>query len=708
MIDGGNPRSAHIADNPVGEGLSERLLFLLSESDFGTWDLGVRTGEVVVDQRWAEIIGYTLAELEPMTFEKFASMVHPDDWERTQASVTEQISGSDVPFDFIFRMRHKQGSWRWIRSRGKITKSASNGDPLSLTGINEDITDARHRDLELVVSRQQLQSAQRIAGVGSWFLDLATDEVTWSEELYLMQDLDPNELPPPAATHAQLFDDESWERLSQALTAVREEGTPYELELRMERAGKFFGWMLVRGEAVRDSEGTIMGIQGVALDISDRKRTESSLQRQAAHDSLTGLGNRSAMNQEMENVLASALRRGAYVGCLMIDIDDFKFINDNFGHAVGDAVLREAANRLTETTRGSDSVFRLGGDEFIILLPNVATHIIAEEVAARILAACHEPMLIEGQLIHCTVSIGGAISDGTGSVSELLRDADNAMYAAKQQGRDKYVFFDQRQQMALVERLSQESQMREGIGTDQFIVHYQPIVDLNSGIILEAEALLRWCQPSGAILDAKDFMRVAEETGLMRELGAFSLREACMTGAGWVGKGLRGIHVNISSSQLAEPNFLNILDDALSSSGMDAHALCLEVTESTLLRETNIVRTNVKGIYERRVRLALDDFGTGYAALSYLSELPISALKIDRIFVRSAARGQSDSRVLKGSLVLAHALEMESIAEGIENQGELEQLRELGCQLGQGNYLSPPINAQDFTALLQSRNSFLS
>ena len=691
----------------MGEGLSERLLFLLSETEFGTWDLDIKSGDVVIDHRWAEMFGYSLDELEPMSFEKFAAMVHPDDWERTRASVEAQIAGADTPFDYIFRMQHKDGSWRWLRSRGKVTNFSSAGEPLLLTGINEDITETRRRNLELIVSRQQLQSAQRIAGVGSWFLDLGTDSVTWSEELFLMQGLDPNEPPPPASTHAQLFDAESWERLSAALDSVRTEGIPYELELRMERDGMFHGWMLVRGEAVRDAQGDIIAIQGVALDISERKQQESKLQRQAAVDSLTGLGNRASMNQETEHALGAAFRQGSWVGGLMVDIDNFKEINDTYGHAFGDAVLREAAHRLSDTTRGSDSVFRPGGDEFLVLLPSVSSAANAEEVALRILNVFRQPMVMEGKEVQCTVSIGGSISDGSESVSDLLREADSAMYAAKRQGRDTYVLFDHRQQLALVERLALETEMREGVGSSQFVVFYQPIVDLNSGAIRGVEALLRWRRSSGDVLDAKKFIQVAEETGLLRELGALSLREACHAGALWENSGLHDIHVNISASQLSEPTFLNVLDNALKSSGLNPSSLCLEITENTVLRESSLLRSNITGAHARGVRLALDDFGTGYAALSYLTELPITCLKLDRMFIRSASVNQSDARILKGSLVLAHALDLELIAEGIEDETELQQLRGLGCEQGQGNYLSRPLDLGAFTELVLKGASLL-
>lgn len=690
----------------LGEGLSERLMFLLSENEFGTWDLDIASGDVVIDERWAEMLGFSLAELQPMTFEKFASLVHLDDWERTKTSVQDQIAGAELPYDHVFRMRHKDGSWRWIRTRGKVTKFSPEGEPLLMTGINEDITDSRHRDLELQISRQQLEAAQRIAGVGSWFLDVATGAASWSEELYRMQGLDPNEPPPPVVVHSQLFDEPSWERLSDAMDAARTDGTPYELELRMERQGKFYGWMLVRGEAVRDDQGTIVALQGVALDITERKQRESGLQRQAALDSLTGLGNRGLMNQEIEHALALAAQRETWVGCLMVDIDNFKEFNDLHGHAVGDSVLRETAHRLRETIRDSDSIFRPGGDEFLVLLPNVPNAVVAEEIASRILNAFHPPMVIEGRELHCTVSVGGSISDGAATVSELLREADTAMYEAKEQGRDRYVFFDYRRQHAFVERLTLETRMRESVGTDQFMVYYQPIVDLDSGKIVAAEALLRWKQPSGEILDAKRFIRIAEETGLMKPLGALSLHEACRVGAQLVQGGLRAIHVNISSSQISEPALLDALDDALHASGLDPKSLCLEVAENALLRETRVVRANIAGIHERGVCLVLDDFGTGYAAMTYLTELPIKALKLDRMFVRSAAVNQSDARILKGSLVLARALDLDSIAEGIEDEASVQQLRDLGCGFGQGSFLSPPLEEKAFTELFQ-RNPVL-
>lgn len=274
MGNGQEINSAPATADTGAEGLSERLIFLLSDSKFGVFDIDINKRAVLIDDRWANMLGYNLDELSPMTFKKFNSLVHPEDIERAQAMLSDQFTGvTTLPYDTEVRLQHKDGSWRWIRSRGKVTKYSPDGKPLMLTGINEDITEERRRDLELHVSRQQLQAAQRIAGVGSWFLDLATDTVTWSKELYLMQGLDPHEPPPPATTHEQLFNAESWERLSAALTATRLEGTPYELELKMEREGKFFGWMLARGEAVFDSDGNIVGIQGVALDISDREAT---------------------------------------------------------------------------------------------------------------------------------------------------------------------------------------------------------------------------------------------------------------------------------------------------------------------------------------------------------------------------------------------------------------------------------------------------
>jgi diguanylate cyclase (GGDEF)-like protein/PAS domain S-box-containing protein len=693
---------AQPAENQAGGGLSDRLAFLLSENSFGVWDFDINTGGVEIDDRWAAMLGYKLEELTPMSYEKFASMVHPEDLEYTLSLVSAQIAGSEEPYDHIQRMWHKDGSWRSVRSRGKVTKFDDDGKPLLLTGINEDITESRLRDLELLVSRQQLETAQRIAGVGSWFLDLSSGEVTWSEGLYQMQGLDPAEPPPPASTHQQLFDEDSWTRLSQALAVTQTQGTPYELELRMERDGKFYGWMLARGEAVRDEAGEIVAIQGVALDITERKQTESRLQQRAAVDVLTGLGNRGLMNQRIEQALAAASRNESSVGCLMIDLDNFKLINDRYGHSVGDDVLREVAARLAITTRGSDAIFRPGGDEFVILLPGINDAQVIGEISSRIIRAFHEPIVIEGQEIPCTVSIGGAISDGSTGVSDLLRNSDTAMYSAKEQGRDRYTFFDDQYQLALVERLALETSMREGIGTDQFLVHYQPIWNLESRKIVGAEALLRWKRPNHPILDAKEFINVAEETGLLKKLGAFSLLEACIVGKPWIDAGLKRMHVNVSASQLSDSTFLDSLDEALTTSQMPPIALCLEVTEATLMRELSVVRSNLFGVHDRGVKIALDDFGTGYAALSHLNDLPIDGLKVDRSIVRSAARTESDARVLKGGLVLAQALELEFIAEGIETVDQLESLIDLGCELGQGHLLSHAISAEDFTKLLES------
>jgi EAL domain-containing protein (putative c-di-GMP-specific phosphodiesterase class I) len=276
------------------------------------------------------------------------------------------------------------------------------------------------------------------------------------------------------------------------------------------------------------------------------------------------------------------------------------------------------------------------------------------------------------------------------------------MYSAKQQGRDGFDFFDDRQQLALVERLALETSLRESVGTDSFQVFYQPIRNLETRKIIGAEALLRWRRPSGELLDAKHFIHIAEEIGTLRDVGAMSVYEACRVGSAWVERGVRSIYVNVSSSQLSDPSFLEILDNALDDTGIEPDAVCVEVTESTLMRDLGAVRSNIFGIHERGVRIALDDFGTGYAALSYLSDLPISVIKLDRSFVRSSARNETDARVLKGSLVLAKALKLDFIAEGIESQLEVDRLEELGCDLGQGYFLGRPVSAEDFASLLDA------
>jgi diguanylate cyclase (GGDEF)-like protein/PAS domain S-box-containing protein len=415
----------------------QRLQFVLDASRLALWDWDMTTGSIVVDDRWAEMLGRTIEEVEPVTIESFETFVHPSDAKRVFEMVEAHSSGEAPYFDGVFRMKHSAGHWVWVHGRGLIVERDESGKPLRMTGVHDDVTKERERDLALRVSSSQLEAAQRLGKLGSWFWNLATDEVSWSHELYVMQGFDPNEPVPPASRHSELFTEKSWEILSEALRMVSQEGVAYELELEMDSGKAPMGWMLARGEAVRDEFGEIVGVFGIAQDITARKHTEESLRTMALQDDLSELGNRAALKSAMEFSLMREDRKPGSLACLLVDLDDFKTINDRFGHAAGDRVIQIAANRMARLTRKGDSAFRIGGDEFVVLIDPAKSIEGAVQVGQRIIDALSEPMSIDDKTMTVTVSVGVALSEPGLGQSELLRRADEALYQSKQAGKNR-------------------------------------------------------------------------------------------------------------------------------------------------------------------------------------------------------------------------------------------------------------------------------
>jgi diguanylate cyclase (GGDEF)-like protein len=308
-----------------------------------------------------------------------------------------------------------------------------------MTGVHEDISTLKDQELQLKVRSSQLEAAQRLGRIGSWYWDIVTDRVTWSHELFVMQGFDPDKPVPPAARHSELFTEKSWALLSAALEAVSTRGETYELELEMEQGKGPMGWMLARGEAVLDEFGDIVGVFGIAQDITARKHTEERLRTMAMQDDLSLLGNRAALNGYLDMALDTARESGEVVGCLMIDLDDFKFVNDTYGHAAGDQVIQIAANRLARLTRKSDTAFRLGGDEFVVVLDAIKSEASALTIGERIVSAFRDPISLENSQVTVNVSVGIAFSDADSSRSDLMRKADAALYHAKRTGKNQVV-----------------------------------------------------------------------------------------------------------------------------------------------------------------------------------------------------------------------------------------------------------------------------
>ncbi len=810
----------HAQEEQAGQ--TRRLELVLAASRLGLWDWNMVTGETVFDTRWADIVGYRLQELEPISIETWKRLTHPDDLAASDALIARCVRGLAPAYDIEVRMRHRDGHWVWIRDRGEIVEWTPDGRPLRMTGIHEDISrqradaerlaaaeeESRHafdrssvatclvsndgrltrvnpaicdllarseaellsmgfldvthpddaalgadlvRDLlvgrrpslrvtkryvtgdgrviwgDVTVSavfdasgavrhriaqildvtaehalRESLLEAQRIAHVGSWTMDSATNHVTWSEEMYLVHGLDPTCPVPDFTEHDRFFTPASWQELSTALAVTQESGVPYELELQVARPDGSHGWMLARGEALYDGGGGIVGLQGVALDITDRRVASDALQVLATHDPLTGLANRAALVDELTRALSAGRRSGRTTAVLMVDLDRFKNVNDTLGHGAGDDLLIAAARRLEIEVRAGDLVARPGGDEFVVVMRDLDDPTEAARAALRLVHAFRRSFSPGGAELFTTASIGVAIGAKTSDAGDLLREADTAMYAAKEAGRDRVSLFNQDLRAVVAARLAIEGDLRHALERGQLAVWYQPEVDLTTGAVIAVEALLRWHHPDGSVWTADRFIDIAEDTGLILDIGDWVLRQACAQAAAWTAARPDRpitVRVNASALQVAEAGLLDAIDDALAASGLTSTQLCMEITETALLRQTATASENLNGIHERGIALAVDDFGTGYASLTYLHQYPIDVIKIDRSFVTHSTTGR-DHRLLAGIIALAKTLGITITAEGVEHPDQANRLRQMGCPSAQGWLYSEALPPEDVTPLL--------
>jgi diguanylate cyclase (GGDEF)-like protein/PAS domain S-box-containing protein len=441
-------------------------------------------------------------------------------------------------------------------------------------------------------------------------------------------------------------------------------------------------------------------------DVTDRHETEAALLELATHDPLTGLANRSAVTSEIRRALSAGMRSGRSTAVLMVDLDRFKDVNDTLGHAVGDDLLQDAAERLASGSRCGDLLARLGGDEFIVVMRDLAGPTEATEAASRLVDLFRRPFQVSDNELYATASIGIAVSSESTTPEDMLREADTALYVAKEAGRDQCVTFNETLRTQLKSRLSLESGLRHALERGQLATWYQPEVDLSTGLIVAVEALLRWHHPDGETLEADRFIDVAEQTGLILEIGESVLNAACVQAAAWAAD--RPDHpirmrVNASALQLAGPGLLDSLDRALNASFLDPGLLCIEITETALLRETASVRANLAGIRARGVRLALDDFGTGYASLSYLRRFPVDVVKIDRSFITQLSTIERDRQLLEAIVALSTTLGMTVTAEGVETVDQCSLVRQLGCSGAQGYLFSRAAPADRITELMDNR-----
>lgn len=461
-------------------------------------------------------------------------------------------------------------------------------------------------------------------------------------------------------------------------------------------------WFSISGKPLFEN-GQFCGYRGIGSDITERKITEEQIEFLAYHDPLTGLPNRVLLEDRLAQAMAHASRSQTHLALLFLDLDNFKQINDSLGHATGDALLKQVALRLGECIRESDTLSRQGGDEFVILLNELQDPDASLAALTKIVSKLQDPFPVDGNELSTSVSIGVTIypEDGT-DFDTLRKKADMAMYRAKEAGRNTYRFFDEAMNSEAIEHLVIRNGLRRALERDELVLHYQPQIDLASGQIMGAEALLRWRHPELGLVAPGRFIHIAEDSGMIVPIGEWVLNKACQQAMAWQRAGLPRLlmAVNLSAVQFRRGNVEQDVTHALQHSGLDPALLELELTESILIQNVEQVLATVKALKRLGVKLSIDDFGTGYSSLSYLKRFDIDKLKIDQSFIRDLATDPDDAAIVHAIVQMAHSLNLKAIAEGVEHAAMLPQLRDFGCDEAQGYYFARPMPADEFERYL--------
>ncbi len=643
-----------------------------------------------------ELLGYSLQEwLDPERV-LWEERLHPED--RTWVLTADERSrASGEPFSEEYRLLAKDRSVVWVRDEAVLLRNEA-GEPLYWQGVIVDVTDRKEAEEALRESEERLLALAEATFEGI----LINDQGVILEANRALTDMFGYEVSEVIGRstvefvvpeHRDLVEQKiaSGSEEPYEVTGVGKDGTLLDLEVR----GRAYNY--------RERRVRIVAIR----DITDRKAAEKRLEYWAFHDSLTDLPNRQSLLDRLGHALQrTRRRRDLRVAVLLMDLDNFKDVNDSLGHGPGDMLLVAVAERLKGCLRPEDTLARFGGDEFVVLIEDVESPDDAVRVTERIVETLREPFVVEGRELFLRTSIGVALGTARqNSAEDLLRDADTAMYEAKEQESD-YRMFDPAMYERVVGRLELENELRRAIETDEFVVHYQPIMSLKSGEMWGVEALVRWSHPERGPLDPWEFMAVAEQSGIVVPMGEGVLEEACGQAKEWQEEHPRipalVMSVNLSARQLQRPDIAQIVEKVLKKTGLESRYLSLDITETVYIKA---LEGNTEALDELRhlgVCISIDDFGTGYSSLAYLKRLPASALKIDRSFVKGLGEDVEDTVIVGMVIELAHTLGMEALAEGVESEAQATLLKEMGCDMAQGYHFSKALPPEEIPALLSS------
>ena len=658
------------------------------------------------DGRWLRVNDKLCAVVEhpreELLRQDFQSITHDEDLVRELALMRQAMDGDIDSYRLEKRFLRRDGKPVWTGVTVSLARTPS-GQPKYFIAVIEDISTRKHTEESLRLAQRALEASGNGIVITDCrqpdnpivYVNPAFERITgYSAAEALGRNC--------RFLHGEDHNQPGTRTLVEAVANTREAKV---VVRNYRKDGRLF-WNELLVAPVRAEDGTVTHFVGVQNDISEQKQAEENLLHMATHDALTGLPNRNLLQDRIAQAIGYADRLRHEVAILFIDIDRFKNINDSLGHGVGDTLIVTLAQRLRRAVRAVDTVARVGGDEFVVVLTDIQRETDVNQVISGLVTSISEPVAVDGHELTVSASIGIGLYPRDGQdVTSLLKNADTAMYRAKDAGRNSFRFYTQEMNADAVARLHLENDLRNAIQGDELLVYYQPQVDAKSARIIAAEALLRWRHPRHGLVSPAEFIPLAEETGLIVPIGEWILRQVCAQMRAWHEAGLPEVRVavNLSPRQFRQPNLVEMIVDAVRDYELPAGCLELEITEGSLMHNPEEAERLLTELARHGFDLSVDDFGTGYSSLAYLKRFPLHALKIDRSFIIDIETNRDSAAIAAGVIALAHSLNLKVVAEGVEQQGQVEYLRGQRCDTIQGYLYGRPMPAEAFTALMESQ-----
>jgi diguanylate cyclase (GGDEF)-like protein/PAS domain S-box-containing protein len=705
--------------------LSQKKLSLITEHFPGIVAMyNIKTGDYLyVNNSVKKILGYSPDDFLNGGYTFATSILHPDDidgiLEANQRAITK--SNKDRNMDdgspivtFEYRMRHKNGKWKWLFTEGTVLKRDKNGNAELVLNISIDITKLKEKEKKLYDLNLELSTIQENARGFRSFIQVVKDYaifrldsegkiITWNDGIRHIFGYEENEI---IGKHFSIFFSPNDLRKGvpeKLLEKARTDGTTTEEGLRIKKDGTNF-FASVTSTTILGENNELQGYSQIIRDITEKKEAEETIRFHAYHDVLTGLMNRKALDEHF--TFSKSLMENQRIAVLFLDLDRFKTINDTLGHLIGDQILKEAANRIQTSIGPKDVLARLGGDEFVILLQDISSIDEIIKIAENILQAFVPTMHIPNQVLHLSASIGIAVYPEDGiDIYNLLKNADTALYRAKDAGRNRFQFYDVSMNLHSYARLALENDLRLAINNNEIIFHYQPIVDKNKKLI-GTEALTRWNHPLHGLLQPGEFIGLAEEVGLIGILGKEGNKKVWKQFKAWKDQhdACCRISMNISSKHFENSNFIKELKMTLDEYELSPKDIELEITESIAMNHSDTTNNKLNELKEMGVAISIDDFGTGYSSLSYLKSFPINRLKIDKSFIRHCISNFQDQSIIKAIIAVGHSLGFEVIGEGVETEEQFDFLISEGCDGFQGYLFDKPLHPNEYSKWFATQN----